>query len=152
MVTAEAEANATPAVGLVIGMRATFEVPPPGAGLVTVMLAIPAEAMSVVVIVAVSWVELTKVVIRAEPLQFTVRVNAAPPGAAAAGTKGRLRKGTGLAENAGKTTAKEQAKKIRPNLCRNTIPARVSCFLGSGCESKRECPMDAAHGTQFHAR
>src|SRR3989449_1800392 len=50
------------------------EVPPPGAGLTTVTLAMPAAAMSVAGIVAASWVGETNVVARAAPFQFTVEL------------------------------------------------------------------------------
>jgi hypothetical protein len=72
-----------------------FDVPPPGAGLNTVTLAVPAAAMSVAGIVAVSWVLLTKVVVRfalfhltreptapftgTKPEPLTVRVKDGPP-------------------------------------------------------------------------
>ncbi len=66
------------------------DVPPPGAGFVTVTLNVPAVAMSAAVIAAVTCVALTNVVVRADPLKFTtevetklvpftVSVNAAPP-------------------------------------------------------------------------
>src|SRR2546427_697916 len=66
------------------------EVPPPGVGENTGTEAVPAVAMSAAVIVARSWVALTKVVVRAllfhcttDPLTkfvpFTVSVNATPP-------------------------------------------------------------------------
>ena len=66
------------------------EVPPPGAGLVTVTLNVPAVAMSAAVIAAVTCVALTNVVVFAAPLKFTtdadtnpvpftVSVNAVPP-------------------------------------------------------------------------
>jgi xanthosine utilization system XapX-like protein len=69
------------------------EVPPPGAGFVTVTGKLPTAAMSATVIAAVTWVALTKVVVRAFPLNFTeevetkpvpftVRVKAAPPAVA----------------------------------------------------------------------
>src|SRR5207248_2550237 len=48
-----------------------LEVPPPGAGFVTVMLNVPAVARSVTGIEAVSCVALMKVVVRAEPPKFT---------------------------------------------------------------------------------
>lgn len=51
-----------------------LEVPPPGAGFVTVMLNVSAVARSVVGIAAVTCVALMKVVARAEPLKFTVEV------------------------------------------------------------------------------
>ena len=53
---------------------AAAEVPPPGAGLTTVTLAMPAVAKSVAGIVAVSRVGETNVVARAAPFQFTVEV------------------------------------------------------------------------------
>jgi hypothetical protein len=53
---------------------AAAEVPPPGAGLTTVTLAMPSAAMSVAGIVAVSCVGETNVVARAAPFQFTVEV------------------------------------------------------------------------------
>src|SRR5271155_4898103 len=71
---------------------ATAEVPPPGAGFVTVIFAVPAVAMSLAKIAAVSCIEPTNVVTRGLPFQFTlellmkpppvtVSVNAAPPAA-----------------------------------------------------------------------
>jgi hypothetical protein len=73
-------------------------VPPPGAGVVTVTLNVPALAMSAVLIVAVISVELTYVVARGDPAQFTtellmnpvpltVRVNPAPPWVAFGGER-----------------------------------------------------------------
>jgi hypothetical protein len=44
---------------LVMVTLAPLEVPPPGEGLMTVTLALPALAISPAVTVAVSWVELT---------------------------------------------------------------------------------------------
>ena len=72
--------------------------PPPGAGLTTVTLAVPADAMSAAVIDAVNCVLLTNVVVRLEPFHctvevlsklvpFTVSVNDAPPASAEAGLK-----------------------------------------------------------------
>ena len=49
-----------------------LEVPPPGVGLNTVMLWAPATVRSVVGMVAVSWVEETKVVVRLEALKRTI--------------------------------------------------------------------------------
>src|SRR3989442_139820 len=51
-----------------------LEVPPPGAGFVTVIGNVPAVARSVGGIDAVNWVALTKVVVCAEPLKFTTDV------------------------------------------------------------------------------
>jgi hypothetical protein len=48
-----------------------FEVPPPGAGLVTVTAAVPAEAMAVARMAAVNCAELTNVVVRAVPAKLT---------------------------------------------------------------------------------
>src|SRR2546430_7464550 len=53
---------------------AAAEVPPPGAGLTTVTLAMPAAAMSAARIVAASCVGETNVVARAAPFQFTVEL------------------------------------------------------------------------------
>ena len=72
------------------------DVPPPGAGLVTVTLNVPAAAMSAAVIAAVTCVALTKVVVAAAPLKFTtddelkfvpftVSVKAVPPANALVG-------------------------------------------------------------------
>jgi hypothetical protein len=76
--------------GLLIASDVAADVPPPGEGLTTVTLALPAAAMSAAVIAAVSCVAETKVVGRPEPLHctvefemklvpFTVKVKAAPP-------------------------------------------------------------------------
>jgi hypothetical protein len=54
------------------------DVPPPGAGVTTVTLAVPAEAMSAAEMDALSCVALTKVVVRAVPFQFTVDAAANP--------------------------------------------------------------------------
>jgi hypothetical protein len=73
-----------------------LEVPPPGVGLNTVTLAVPAVAMSEALIEALSWAEETYVVVRFDPFQrttepetkfvpFTVRVNAVPPAVAEEG-------------------------------------------------------------------
>jgi hypothetical protein len=82
---------------LIANMRVP-DVPPPGAGFVTVTVAVPAVAISAAVITAVSFVALTKVVVLAAPLNFTtdvdtkpvpltVRVKAAPPAVALAGER-----------------------------------------------------------------
>jgi len=82
------------------------DVPPPGAGLVTITLNVPAVAMSAGVIDAVTCVALTNAVVRALPLKFTtedelkfvpftVSVNAAPPFVALAGESVVIA-GTGL--------------------------------------------------------
>ena len=51
-----------------------LEVPPPGAELVTVMLNVPAVVKSLAGIEAVTWVALTKLVVRGEPLKFTTEL------------------------------------------------------------------------------
>src|SRR5207237_258983 len=72
------------------GRLSAADVPPPGAAVVTVTLAMPATARSVAGIAAVSCVALTNVVARVAPFQrtlvpvtkllpFRVRVKAAPP-------------------------------------------------------------------------
>jgi hypothetical protein len=48
-----------------------FEVPPPGAGLVTVTAAVPAEVIAAAGMAAVNRVELTNVVVRAPPAKLT---------------------------------------------------------------------------------
>ena len=74
------------------------DVPPPGAGFVTVTVAVPAVAISAAAIAAVNCVALTKVVVLAAPLNFTtevetkpvpfrVRVKAAPPAVALVGER-----------------------------------------------------------------
>ena len=83
-----------------------MEVPPPGAGLKTVTLAVPAVAMSAARIEAVSWVEEPYVVVRFVPFHlttepemklvpFTVRVKPAPPAVADVGLR-LVVVGTGL--------------------------------------------------------
>jgi hypothetical protein len=51
---------------------AAFEVPPPGAGLVTVTASVPAEAMVATGMAAVNCVEFTNVVAGADPPKLTV--------------------------------------------------------------------------------
>jgi len=58
-------------VGLLIVNVWAFEVPPPGVGLKTVMSKVPAVVRSEVKIAAVTRVELIKVVLLAEPANFT---------------------------------------------------------------------------------
>ena len=48
-----------------------FDVPPPGAGVVTVMLKLPVEVRSLAGILAFKCVPSTKVVVRGEPAKFT---------------------------------------------------------------------------------
>ena len=83
-----------------------LEVPPPGVGLKTVTLAVPAAAISEAGIAAVSWVAETYVVVRSAPFHrtfdvdtklvpVTVRVKADPPAAAEVGEI-EVRVGTGL--------------------------------------------------------
>src|SRR5450432_67557 len=82
------------------------ELPPPGAGLDTVTVAVPAVAMSAAGTVAVTLVLLTNVVVRLPPFHFTtlpctklvpftVRVNDAPPAVALLG-ESEVAVGTGL--------------------------------------------------------
>ena len=84
-----------------------FEVPPPGAGLNTVTLAVPAAAMSLAGIVAWTCVLLVTVVARAAPFQrtsapskkslpFTVNVNPVLPATARGGER-LVRVGAGFA-------------------------------------------------------
>ena len=84
--------------GLLIVNVCAFDIPPPGVGFTTVMDAVPAVAISPAVIVAVSVVEETKVVARAEPLKstvdealklvpLTVSMNCTPPAVVEAGKR-----------------------------------------------------------------
>lgn len=84
--------------GLLMANVAASEVPPPGAGVVTVTLAVLAVAMSVAGIKAVNCVALMKNVVRAlpfhctveslmNPLPVTTNVKAVPPAVAEAGFK-----------------------------------------------------------------
>jgi len=90
----------------VIGKFCAFDVPPPGPGLTTVTLAVPAVAMSAAAIAAVNCVAEINVVVRFDPfhctvdvvrklLPVTVNVNAAPPAVALAGLR-LLIEGTGF--------------------------------------------------------
>ena len=89
------EARVGAETGLIVKDR-TPDMPPPGAGFVTVTLAVPAVAISAAVIAAVTCVALMNVVVLAVPLNFTtevdtnpvpltVSVNAAPPAVALVG-------------------------------------------------------------------
>ena len=91
------EVSVGPAAALIV-KDTVADVPPPGAGLVTVTVAVPAVAISAVEIAAVSCVALTNAVVLAAPLNFTtdvdtkpvpftVRVKAAPPAAALVGER-----------------------------------------------------------------
>jgi hypothetical protein len=82
--------------GLLTVKLVAADVPPPGPGFVTVTGNVPAVAISVAVIAAVTCVALIKVVVFAAPLKFTtdvetrfvpltVNVNAAPPAVALVG-------------------------------------------------------------------
>jgi hypothetical protein len=64
----------TVATTLVTVKVITFEVPPPGAGLVTVTAGVPADAMLERGMTAVNCLELTKVVAGADPPKLTVEV------------------------------------------------------------------------------
>src|SRR5262249_24095722 len=81
--------------GATVSGRAA-DVPPPGAGVNTVMLGVPAAAISLAAMAAVSCVDETNVVVRLAPLTWTieplvklepvaVRVKAAPPAEAVVG-------------------------------------------------------------------
>src|SRR5207244_2226315 len=59
-------------MGLLTGNVSAAEAPPPGVGVNTVTCGVAAVAMSAAVIAAVSWVALTKVVVRVVPFQRTV--------------------------------------------------------------------------------
>ena len=91
------EVSVGPAAALIVKERFA-DVPPPGAGFVTVTVAVPAVAISAAMIDAVSCVALTNAVVLAVPLNFTtdvdtkpvpftVRVKAAPPAVAPVGER-----------------------------------------------------------------
>src|SRR5919108_53171 len=93
-------------MGLLTENVCAAEVPPPGAGVTTVTVAVPAAAMSAAVMAAVSWVALTTVVVReapfhctvlpgTKPVPLTVSMKAAPPTVAVAGAT-LVMVGTGL--------------------------------------------------------
>jgi hypothetical protein len=99
------EISVGPETALIVNDRLP-DVPPPGAGFVTVTVAEPAVAISAAVIAAVNCVALTNVVVLAAPLNFTtdvdtnpvpltVRVKAAPPTVALVGER-EVSVGTGL--------------------------------------------------------
>jgi hypothetical protein len=86
-------------VGVVMVKRAGFELPPPGPGLTTVMLAAPGADTFVAGTTAVNFPALTNVVARGAPFQsivepeinpapWMVNVNAGAPGVTTAGTSG----------------------------------------------------------------
>jgi hypothetical protein len=92
-------------VGVVMVNGTGVDVPPPGPGLMTATETVPAAAIEEAGTFAVSFPDVTKVVARATPFQFTtepetnpvpftVTVNPLPPGTAEVGTSGRLTKGT----------------------------------------------------------
>jgi hypothetical protein len=63
-------------VTLVMAKFMAFEVPPPGAGLVTVTAGAPVEAMAAAGMAAVNWVELTNVTVSAVPPKLTIEAAA----------------------------------------------------------------------------
>jgi hypothetical protein len=65
------ETEVTPGAGFSIEKVAEADVPPPGAGLTTVMGTVPVEVRSLAGTAAVSEVALTKLVVRAVPFQST---------------------------------------------------------------------------------
>src|SRR5258708_10982053 len=80
----------TTGIGLLIAKANTLDVPPPGAGVATLTIAVPAAAISAAVIAACKLVLEADVVVRAFPFHCTVEVdtklapvtgsvNAAPP-------------------------------------------------------------------------
>jgi hypothetical protein len=71
------ELSVGPETALIVNDRLPDE-PPPGAGLVTVTVAVPAVAISAAVIAAANFVVLTNVVVLAAPLNFTTDVDTKP--------------------------------------------------------------------------
>jgi hypothetical protein len=95
-------------LALLMSNTAPLDAPPPGDGLLTVTVAVPALATSDAGTDAVSWVSLTKVVLNAWPFQstadeatkllpLTVSVKAGPPDVTAVGAK-EVIAGAGLTE------------------------------------------------------
>ena len=91
------EVSVGPETALIVNDRLP-DAPPPGAGLVTATVAVPAVAISAAVMAAVNCVALTNVVVLAAALNFTtdvetkpvpltVRVKAAPPAVALVGER-----------------------------------------------------------------
>jgi hypothetical protein len=72
------ESVVTVGKGLPIPKVAAVDVPPPGAGFVTVTFTFPDVAISGAVIAAVTCVALTNVVVTAVPLKFTTDVETKP--------------------------------------------------------------------------
>src|SRR5437667_7694692 len=116
-------AKAIDGVGRVTSKNTVFDLPPPGLGLSTVITAVRALAMSEAVIVAVRRILLTNIVFRMlpfhlttepgqKPVPFTVRVNSAPPGLAASGTRGWLMNGTGFCAVATPVSAESQIRTL----------------------------------------
>jgi len=71
------ELSVGPETALIVNDRLP-DVPPPGAGFVTVTVAVPAVAISAAVIAAVNCVALMKVVVLVAPLNFTTDVATKP--------------------------------------------------------------------------
>ena len=106
---------------MVTAKSATFDAPPPGAGLTTVTDAVRAVAISAAGTVAFNCEALMNRVASALPFQFTtepetkpvpftVSVKGGPPGAVASGTKGWLIKGTGFWASAAELNTPQRAK------------------------------------------
>src|SRR5438270_10816821 len=100
-------ANFTDFVAVVMVKGKESDIPPPGAGLKTVIEAVPKDAMLAAGTSAVSLLKLTNVVLRGIPFQFTtevgtkpvpftVRVNSPAPGAMLVGPRGWWRNGIGF--------------------------------------------------------
>src|SRR5258708_7171592 len=142
--------NAAPLTSALLGLRpvsvgaglftlnvCAAEVPPPGAGVRTVTLAVPAAAMSAAVIAAVSWMVLTKVVVRAapfhctvvepftNPVPLTVSVKAAPPTVALVGTSAVI---VGMGVLTGNVSAAEAPP---PGVGVNTVTCGVAAVAMS---------------------
>jgi hypothetical protein len=73
-----AERNPTDVVGVVTVKDAGFDIPPPGAGLVTVTEAVLADAMSESGTVAFSCSKFTNRVLKGVPFQFTTEFDTNP--------------------------------------------------------------------------
>src|SRR5712691_7225924 len=137
----ESEESAGTGLTAVMVKATAAEVPPPGVGVNTVTGAVPAVVRSLPGMLVVSWVALTKVVVRmppfhctteagTKPLPVTVRVKAGPPCSALLG-ESEERAGTGFTAVMVKATAAEVPP---PGVGVNTVtgaePAVVRSLAG----------------------
>ena len=115
------------------------DAPPPGAGFATETVSVPANAMSLAVMAAVTCVALTKVVVRGEPFHWTVapftkpvplavKVNAAPPARVDAGDT-EVRAGGTL--SMAKVAGFDSLPAVGLKTVTETLPATVRSLAGT---------------------